>query len=189
VAVVTGDLREFLAALAGSAGALTGLLFVALSVAPRQSAALTTPVVRQVRASAALLAFTNALAVSLYGLVPDTNIGYAATALGVIGILFSAAGVRSMRSSMRTLRQMARQLSLILLLLLIFGVEVVCGVIVVAGARTDTPIHLIAYALVTSVIVGVSRAWELVGDRDTGLFASIAVLTGHPPAETDSAPQ
>jgi len=33
--VILGDYREFLVAIAGAAGSLTGLLFVALSVAPR----------------------------------------------------------------------------------------------------------------------------------------------------------
>jgi hypothetical protein len=184
--VINGDYRDFLVALAGSAGALTGLLFVAMSVAPRRTATLETPVIRQVRASAALLSFTNALAVSLYGLVPGMNIGYPALVLGVIGIMFSAASVRSMLASLRTFRQRSRQLSLIVLLLLIFGVEVICGIAVIAGASTQTPIHMIGYALVTSVVVGISRAWEMVGDRDTGLFASIAVLTGHEPAPADA---
>jgi hypothetical protein len=177
--VVVGGSRDFLAAVAASAGALTGLLFVALSVAPRQSATLKTPVVRQVRASAALIAFTNALAVSLYGLVPGTNVGYPAAALGVIGILFSAAGTKSILSSLRTFRQWLPQISLITLLFLIFGVELISGIVAIAKPHSATPLHLIGYALVTSLIVGVSRAWELVGDRDTGLSASIAVLTGH----------
>jgi hypothetical protein len=40
------------------------------------------------------------------------------------------------------------------------------------------PVQAIGYALVTSLIVGIARAWELVGERDTGLRASIAALTG-----------
>ena len=45
--------------------------------------------------------------------------------------------------------------------------------------------QLISYALVTSLLVGIARAWELVGDRDTGISASIAVLAGHPPSSDD----
>jgi hypothetical protein len=41
--------------------------------------------------------------------------------------------------------------------------------------------HLIGYALVTSVLVGVARAWEIVSDRDTGMVASIAALVEHKP--------
>jgi hypothetical protein len=178
--VVTGDYRDFFVGIAGAAGALTGLLFVALSVAPRRTPTLENPVVRQVRAGAALLAFTNALAVSLFGLVPETNAGYPALILGVIGILFAAAGTRSMLASLPTLRQRARQSGLLLLLLLIFGTELVCGILVVGDPGRATAMHLIGYALVTSIMVGVARAWEIVGDRDTGLFASLSTLAGRP---------
>jgi hypothetical protein len=180
--MVSGDFRDFYVALAGAAAALTGLLFVALSVAPRRTAILETPVIRQVRASAALLAFTNVLAVSLYGLVPGTNVGYPAAVLGVIGMLFSAAALRSIQPSLKTIERPFRQVSLIALLAVMFGVELISGVIVVSGPRTLTWMHVIGYALVTSVIVGISRAWELVGDRGTSVAASIAVLAGRSPA-------
>jgi hypothetical protein len=181
-AVVTGTYRELFAAIAGTAGALTGLLFVAISVAPRRAPGSGPPVVQQVRAAAALLAFTNALAVSLYSLVPETNVGYPAAVLGVIGILFAAAAMRSILTGPSTLRrQWWRQLGLINLLVLIFGVELVSGIAVLADPRRTEPVQLIGYALVTSLIVGIARAWELVGDRHTGIVASIAVLAGRAP--------
>ena len=43
------------------------------------------------------------------------------------------------------------------------------------------------YALVTSIIVGIARAWELVGERNAGVLTSLAVLTGHRPGP-DGAP-
>jgi hypothetical protein len=130
--VVLGDYREFLVAIAGAAGSLTGLLFVALSVAPRHPLNPGPTVIQQVRATAALLSFSNALAVSLFGLVPGNNVGYPAVVLGVIGILFTAAGARSIHSSAATLHQRRHQLGLITLLVLIFGVEFGCGVILIA---------------------------------------------------------
>jgi hypothetical protein len=42
-------------------------------------------------------------------------------------------------------------------------------------------VQLIGYALVSSLLVGIARAWELVGGVDTGVIASIAVLSGHRP--------
>ena len=74
---------------------------------------------------------------------------------------------------------MARQISLLNLLIVIFGTELVCAIYVLVRPDSTEPVQLIGYALVTSLIVGIARAWELVGDRDTGLSASIAVLTGH----------
>lgn len=179
--MVIGTYRELFDAIASSTGALTGLLFVALSVAPRPEPASGSSVIHQVRAAAALLAFTNALAVSLFGLVPTTNVGYPALSLGVIGILFTAAGIRSILSSRSTERQELGQLGLIILLLLIFGTELVSGIVAIAHPYSRSAVQMIGYALVTSILVGIARAWELVGNRDTGIISSLAVLSGRRP--------
>jgi len=178
-AVIVGAYRDFMTAIAASAASLTGLLFVALSVAPRADPSRRTAVIQQVRAAAALLAFLNALAVSLFGLVPGTNVGYPAAFLGVSGTFFSAAATRSFLASPLTTQQRRRQAGLIFLLLLIFGTELVAGVLLLLGPHRNEPREFIGYALAASVLVGISRAWELVGDRDTGMFASIAVLIRH----------
>jgi hypothetical protein len=179
--MVVAGYRDLFVAIAGSAATLTGLLFVALSVTPRRGAALGPAVILQVRTSAALLTFNNALAVSLFGLVPGTNAGIPSVVLGVIGITFSAAAVRSIRASGSASRQQLFQLELIALLLAIFGTELVSGIIAIASPGTGEAMQVISYALIASLIVGISRAWELIGDRDTGLAASIAVLLGHRP--------
>ena len=178
--MVVGGYRELFVAIAGSAATLTGLLFVALSVLPRRGTALGPAVILQVRTSAALLTFNNALAVSLFGLVPGTNVGIPSVVLGVIGIAFSAAAVRSIRTSGSPARQQLFQLELIALLLAIFGTELVSGIIAIAHPHSEA-VQVIGYALITSLIVGISRAWELIGDRDAGLAASVAVLLGHRP--------
>lgn len=170
---------ELFAATAGTAGALTGLLFVAMSVAPHRSAASVPRVIQEIRAAAALLAFTNALSVALFSLVPGTNPGYPATVLGVIGIFFTAASFRSIMSSRAERRHKIRQLGLINLLLLIFGTELISGIILLTHPGNVSGIEAIGFALVASLLAGVARAWELVGNRDTGIFASIAFLSGH----------
>jgi hypothetical protein len=185
--VVPGIYRDLFVAVAATAGSLTGLLFVALSVGPGRGPVAGPRAIQQVRAAAALLAFSNAMVVSLFSIVPGTNPGYPAAALGVIGILFTAAAIRSIRSSQATARQQLRQLELITLLLLIFGTELVSGIIILADPRRTVPLQVIGYALVTSIIVGIARAWELVGERNAGLLTSIAVLSGHP-SGPDGAP-
>jgi hypothetical protein len=185
--VVLGDYREFLVAIAGAAGSLTGLLFVALSVAPRHPLNPGPTVIQQVRATAALLSFSNALAVSLFGLVPGNNVGYPAVVLGVIGILFTAAGARSIHSSAATLDQRRHQLGLITLLVLIFGVEFGCGIILIADPGAVVPAQVICNALAASLLTGIGRAWELVGDRRTNITSSLAVLTGHQPGPPEPA--
>ena len=68
--------------MATCAAGLTGLLFVAISVPPREGKAAQPAVIQHVRAASALVAFINALAVSLFGLVPGNNAGWAALVAG-----------------------------------------------------------------------------------------------------------
>ena len=177
--MVNGTYRDLFVAIAGAAGALTGLLFVALSVAPRPRMAQHPNVIRQVRAAAALVAFTNALAVSLFGLVPHNLIGYPAAVAGVVGLLFVFGGLRSILADPASRPRVRSQIGLILLLLAAFGVEVVAGIIAAANPQAKVPIAVIGNVLVASLLIGVARSWELVGDRDTGISASIAALAGH----------
>ncbi|HEX4399114.1 MAG TPA: hypothetical protein VH136_15860 [Trebonia sp.] len=64
------------------------------------------------------------------------------------------------------------------MLLLIFGTELICGIAVLANPRLSTAVQIMCYALIGSVLAGVARAGELVGERDTGIWASLSVLTG-----------
>jgi hypothetical protein len=176
--VVTGTYRDLFVAIAGSAGALTGLLFVALSVAPRSRTGQRTDVIRQVRAAAALLAFTNALAVSLFGLVPHNEIGYPAAVFGVIGVLFTLGGLRSILADPVARTRIRGQIGLIVLLLAVFGIEVWTGVIAAANPDKTVPVDVLGNVLVGSLLIGVARSWELVGDRDYGVTSSLLALAG-----------
>jgi hypothetical protein len=178
-AVVSGTYWEFLAAIAGSTATLTGLLFVAMTVTGRRSASPRPAVIEQVRAAASIVVFTNALAVSLFGLVPGNNIGYPATVLAVIGIFYTAAGARSIFSSHPPRRRALRQFELIALLLAVFAFELVGGIRLILDPRNLGAAGLVCDLLVVLLLIGIARAWELVGDRDTGPLASIAVLAGH----------
>lgn len=101
--------------------------------------------------------------------------------LGIGGILFTA-GMRSVLSSRSTTGQRLGQLWLVVLLLLIFGTELVAGIVLLADSGRSTPVQLISYALAASLLVGVARAWELVGARDTGIVASLAILSRRAPS-------
>ena len=136
-------------------------------------------VIRQVRAAASLLAFTNALSVALFSLVPGTNAGYPAIVVATIGIFFTAAGTRSIFSGRVPRRHIPRQLALIALLLLMFAFELAGGIDLILNPHSAGATGLVSNLLVGLLIIGIARAWELVGDRATGIIASITVLTGH----------
>jgi hypothetical protein len=176
--VLGGPYRELFAAIGTAAATLTGLLFVAVSVS--ESHAKSHPVVREFRAAAALLAFTNALAVSLFGLVPGTNIGYPAAIFGIIGIFFAAAGLRTIAGLTAPQPQLQRrpQIVLITALLLMFGFELAYGMTLIVNSGRTSQVATIGYVLIASLLIGIARAWELVGGWSSGVGSSIAVLTG-----------
>jgi hypothetical protein len=177
--VVSATYEDLFIAISGASGALTGLLFVALSVTPRAPLGTPARVIQQIRSGAALIAFSNALSVSLFSLVPGTHVGYPAAVLGLIGLAFTAAAIRSIRDSGATPRQQLRQTGFAVLLLLIFGTELAGALTLLIGSTdATTPLEIIGYALVTSLIFGVARAWELVGEWNTNFSFSIATLAG-----------
>jgi hypothetical protein len=178
--VVTGDYRELFVVIATSAATLIGLLFVAVSVSKGRSQS-HPQVIREFRAAAALLAFTNPFTVSLFGLVPRTNIGYPAAIVGAVGAVFVAAGVRATLSLPARLGHRRPQATLILALLVVFGLQIGFGVVLIAHPLHAGTLATIGDVLIASLLIGIARAWELVGDWDTGLFASVARLFGHQP--------
>jgi hypothetical protein len=88
-------------------------------------------------------------------------------------------------TSQATSRQQLRQLGLVVWLLLIFGTELIAGIVLLARPDSSSSTQVIGYALVASLLVGVARSWELVGARDTGFFASIMTLVAGRPHVID----
>jgi hypothetical protein len=192
--VVTGDARDLFVAVAGAAAALTGLLFVAMSVTPRSASGRPRSVIHQVRSAAALLSFTNALGIALFSLVPGNNAGYPSMAFGVVGTLFTLASVRSIMADAAARHRFLGQVTLIAGLLAVFIIEIIDGLELRVNPANHSALDTIANLTIVSMLLGVARAWEFVGDRDTGIWASLLVLaTGreHPltvPGEEPSKP-
>ncbi len=177
-AMIGGYSREFFSVIAESAATLTGLLFVAMSLAPRHESTSHMGIVQQVRAAASLLAFTSALAISLFALASNNNVGYPPLVLGIIGISFTAASMRSIYESAHDRRLVFKQMGLVVLLLSTFGCELGSGVVLINNPNSSDALEVLKNVLVASLLIGIARAWELVGARDTGLFSSLAVLSG-----------
>jgi hypothetical protein len=177
--VVVGAYRDLFTVIATSAATLTGLLFVAMSVSESHGKT-HLPVVREFRAAASLLAFINAFAVSLFGLVPGQGIGVPAAILGVMGIFFTAAGMRATLALPALEQRRRAQRALIAVLLVTFGFELALGITLIANSHRAWAVADIGDVLIASVLIGIARAWELVGNWDTGIVSSIAHLMGRP---------
>ena len=162
--MVPENVRDFFLGSAGVAGALIGLLFVAISLssgrlAREESAAQS----YRVGASAALSAFTNALAVSLFALIPGHKIGPASVIVAVFGIFFVAAALLSLIRLQRRRREALRDALFLVSLLVTFVLQLIEGIIVVAAPDRISAVNGIAVLVTVCFLIGVARAWELIG--------------------------
>lgn len=182
--MITGSFSELFVVIAESAATLIGLLFVAVTVAKRRNDA-GSEEIGDFRAAASLFAFTNALVVSLYGLVPGNNAGYPSLIMGVLGILFVGAGVRTTLAQPVRRQRRSHQLPLIMGLAAVFVFEIIYGLRLLDNPKASGDLSIIGDVLIASLLIGIGRAWELVGSWDTGMISSIRYMFGHPPSHVD----
>ena len=189
--VVPASVHDFFVASASVAGALIGLLFVAISVAAERLArAKAGAPLHRVRASAALTAFLNALAVSLFALVPGQKVGATAVAVAAVGLTFVAASLlslirlREVRLREVRLREVrlgtVRDALFLAGLAVTFVVQMIQGADVIAQPGDAAAVNTIAILVVVCFLIGIARAWELIGGPSIGLTSEvIALIRGH----------
>jgi L-asparagine transporter-like permease len=174
--VVPAGLHSFFAASAGVAGALVGLLFVAITVAQERLTAEDAAQVHRVRASAALTAFINALTVSLFALVPGDQVGGAALVVGLLGLLFVLASLLSLVRVRRSQPRELRDALFLAGLAITFGLQFVYGLLVIIHPHDTGSVDGIAILVIVCFLVGIARSWELVGGPSIGLSGELTAL-------------
>jgi len=180
--VVPESIHDFFIASASVAGALIGLLFVAISVsAGRLAEATEGTQIHRIRASAALTAFLNALVVSLLALIPGHKIGPASVAVAVVGFLFVVAALLSLirlhQARLRTLREAVFLVGLVVT----FVVQFIQGVTISLHPADSGAVNTIAILVTLNFLAGIDRAWELIGGPQFGISREVvALLRGHP---------
>jgi hypothetical protein len=168
--VVPESLADFFVATAGVAGALIGLLFVAISVAQDRLVSETADPVHQVRASAALTAFTNALTISLFALIPGVGISWAVVSVGIVGVLFVAGSLMSLLRERHAHRAALRDATFLIGQLVVFGLQIRYGLRLVANGHDTGAAQGIAILVVICFLLGIARSWELVGGPSFSFF-------------------
>lgn len=165
--MVTDELRDFFVAAAGVAGALVGLLFVAISVSTERLRAHEDGPLHRIRASASLTAFTNALVVSLFALIPGA-LGSGSLAFAIAGLTFVAGALLTLRRFPHLRWRLVRDLAFLIGLAAVFVTQLLDAIAIETGgsdARQDN----LALLVVFCFLIGIARAWELIGGPAIGL--------------------
>ncbi len=166
---------QFFSGTATVSGALVGLLFVALSVAPERLRGTHASIEHQAIASTAFSALVDALFISLIGLQPGGGLDYGAVILGGLG-LTSSIGLAVRLWQSRTDRGLSRRWPFLLgFIIIVYAAQVISGFITHTEAGEADAAVTFVYIMFG---VGIARAWELLGLRGGGPLDLLARRLG-----------
>jgi hypothetical protein len=161
--------NDFFTAASAVVGALIGLLFVAISVSQDRLAERGGAQSHRIRASAALTVFTNALTVSLFGLIPGVHLGWPALITAGLGLVFVGASLLSLYRVRHEQPRAYRDSLFVIGFAIIFGVQLATGVALIGDPENTGDIRTLAILVVASSLGGIARSWELIGGPEIGL--------------------
>ena len=165
----------FFSGTATVAGALVGLLFVALSVAPERLRGDHASLEHQAIASTAFTALVDALFVSLIGLEPGGGLEYGAVILGGLG-LTSSCGLAMRLWRARAGEDLSRRWPVLLgFIILVYAAQVITGLAIRTPSGEASMSVTFLYILFAT---GIARSWELLGLKGGGPLDLLARRLG-----------
>jgi hypothetical protein len=158
--VVPEGFTDYFAAASAAAGTLIGLLFVVVSLRPEAVlGGAAAPHVRAV-ATSAFTALVNSFFVSLIALIPGTSLGYTAAVMALLSLH------RTLRLHLGLTRRTAALVQLVLALAAYLA-QLVAGVALAVRPHAQGLVYDVAYLLIASFAVALTRAWTLMQGMQT----------------------
>jgi hypothetical protein len=195
--VALESFNEFFLATAGAGGAFIGLLFVAISIHPQLTFRVPTggSVPRQYLAEAALGTLGNGFVVSCVSLIPGVNVGWLALFCGAWGVVaaarLAALLARSHRHDAVSPLHLLRVASLSMAAVALYAAEFGAGVGLLLEPESRAAWSALALIVICIDVLGLARAWILLGDPRQGWSGWLNPLRDREPlgAPTTSAPR
>ena len=170
--------HDFFSGCATIAGALIGLLFVAISVSPEKLTGDTARTDHQVRAGAAFSALVNTMVIALVALLPGASLGEAGLILAAAGLATTAGLIIVLyREHGRVKRGDA---TMFLIMLVLYGLQLANSIKLEAAPRDVSRVNDQGLLAIAFFLFGIARAWQLVGAREFNLMATVAAMIHRP---------
>jgi uncharacterized membrane protein YuzA (DUF378 family) len=186
--VVPTSYYDFFEACATVAGALIGLLFVAVSISPDKISGAHASAEHQVRAGAAFSALINALIVALIALLPGQNLGVATISVAAVGLSSTIAlAIVFYRNRQGKIRM--GQLLLLAVPHFLYALELVNGIALQGPSRDLGDVGNQGGLMIGFFVFAIARAWELVGATGTNLVATVAGMAYGAARREEPAPE
>ena len=170
------SLEGFFATAAAVAGALIGLLFVAVSMLRARLAEGEETPLHRAQAAATLTALANALTVSLMALIPGDKVGWASVVDACGGLLLVVLCALNVAVDRETRWRDASELFFLLVLAAAFFAQLFVGFDLLSKPTDAGALSNLALVLVACFVVGINRAWQLLGGPSTKASSLIIEL-------------
>src|SRR6266516_6147045 len=166
--VPEGMFNYFLAS-TGAGAALVGLIFVAISLSPKETVMPGAAPERRAVAGGSFLALINAFFISLSALNTSMNLGWNVLTLSIIGLINSLLLGIPLFTRKRSRGNLIANVILVLLSLIIYGNELYQAVNLIRDPGNVGAVYALAGTLQYVYAIGLLRAWELLGVEQIGI--------------------
>ena len=174
--------HDFFGGCATVAGALIGLLFVAISVSPEKLTGARASADHQVKAGAAFSALVNTMVIALVALLPRANLGPASIALAAAGLATTAGLIIFLYREHRE-RIQPSEVSLLVVLLALYGLQLADGIQLDGTPGNVSNFSSQGVLLLAFFLFAIARAWQLVGARNPSLLSTVAGMARRPASQ------